>query len=56
MSEKCGFDQDEYENLSNFLDPNDEDQIDYVCLIKLLKDPEYISQLPIRDMSYIMAN
>jgi hypothetical protein len=56
MSEKCGFSQEEYENLANFLDPNDDGEINYTELIKLLTNPDYINQIPVRDMSYIMAN
>ena len=43
MSEKCGMEEDEFENLANFLDPNEEDMIDYKTLIKCLADPDYIN-------------
>ncbi len=56
MSEKCGFTEEEYENLSDFLDPSGEEMIIYTELIKLMKDPNYINQLPERNMSYIMSN
>jgi len=43
-------------SLSKFLDPNDENKVNYLELLKLLKDKEYIKQIEERGMDYILEN
>ena len=42
LSEKCGFKKDEYEMLSDFLDPSGTGLVQYTELIKYMKDPKLI--------------
>ncbi len=47
---------DDIKNLADFLDPTGTGQINYVEMIKLMEDPEYINTIPVRNMNFIMTN
>ena len=55
MTQFCKVEEEDLKIFENFFDPSGTKQINYRELIAILEDPARISQVPVREMDYILS-